>query len=360
MKQITLNNTHEQLGAKMVDFAGFRMPVHYGSALGEHHTVRNSVGVFDVSHMGEFFLYGAKALALIQRVISNDAAKLVDGKAQYAYLPNETGGIVDDLIVYRVNATTYMLVVNATNIAKDWNWISSHNTFGVTMEDASDNYSLLAIQGPKAVPVLQSLASTNLMAMSPYTFQIGEFANKPNVILSATGYTGSGGFEVYIPNQYAEEIWDAVLEAGKPYNICPVGLTARNTLRLEMGYCLYGSDIDDTTSPLEAQLGWITKFNKNFINASNLRAEKERGISRKLTGLQLMDKGIPRRGYVISNTEGATIGKVTSGTISPTLNKGIAMAYITTKYARPGVEVFVSIRNRKVRAVVKKPPFITL
>ena len=321
MKNTALSHIHESLGAKMVPFAGYNMPVQYEGVNAEHETVRTSVGVFDVSHMGEFFLKGENALALIQKVTSNDASKLVDGKAQYSCLPNNDGGIVDDLIVYKIADNDYMLVVNASNIDKDWNWISSHNDLGVAMTNASADYSLLAIQGPKAAAAMQSLTSIDLANMPYYSFQIGNFAGIENVIVSATGYTGSGGFEIYFKNEDAETIWNKIFEAGAAFGIKPIGLAARDTLRLEMGFCLYGNDINDTTSPIEAGLGWITKFDKEFTNSANLKAQKEAGVTKKLVGFELIERGIPRHDYEIVDADGNNIGIVTSGTMAPSLGK---------------------------------------
>ena len=357
MNNIALNNVHQQLGAKMVPFAGFNMPVQYAGVNIEHETVRKAVGVFDVSHMGEFILKGEGALDLIQKVTSNDASKLFDGKVQYSCLPNEQGGIVDDLLVYRIDEKTYMLVVNASNIEKDWNWISKHNTFGVEMKDISDRTSLLAVQGPKATEALQALTEVDLASMEYYTFTKGVFAGVGNVLISATGYTGAGGFELYFDNEHAEEIWNKIFEAGEPYGIKPIGLAARDTLRLEMGFCLYGNDIDDTTSPLEAGLGWITKFTKDFVNSENLAAQKQNGIERKLVGFEMIDRGIPRHDYEIADAEGNVIGKVTSGTQSPSLQKAIGMGYVQTGFTNEGNELFINIRNNKVKAKVVKFPF---
>jgi aminomethyltransferase len=315
------------------------------------------VGVFDVSHMGEFILKGEKALDLIQQVTSNDAAKLYDGKVQYSCLPNENGGIVDDLLVYRIDDKTYMLVVNASNIEKDWNWISKYNTFGVDMKDISDRTSLLAIQGPKAADALQSLTDIDLASMEYYTFKKGKFAGIDNVVVSATGYTGAGGFEIYFDNEHAEFIWDAVFKAGEPFGIKPIGLAARDTLRLEMGFCLYGNDIDDTTSPLEAGLGWVTKFNKEFTNSAALQQQKQAGVERRLIGFEMIDRGIPRHDYLIVDADGNEIGKVTSGTQSPSLQKAIGLGYVKNDFAKEGTEIYISIRDNKVKAKVVKPPF---
>ncbi len=357
MKNTALTEKHIALGAKMVPFAGYNMPVTYEGINAEHATVRNGVGVFDVSHMGEFILKGENALDLIQRVTSNNAAKLYDGKVQYSCLPNKDGGIVDDLLVYKIDNKTYMLVVNASNIEKDWNWIQQFNTEGVEMHNISDQTSLLAIQGPKAADALQSLTEVDLASMEYYTFVKGTFAGVENVVISATGYTGAGGFEIYFENQYADQIWDAIFEAGAAYNIKPIGLGARDTLRLEMGFCLYGNDIDDTTSPIEAGLGWITKFSKQFTNSEALLAQKEAGIEKKLVGFEMIDRGIPRHDYQIADAEGNVIGKVTSGTQAPSLQKAIGMGYVAKDFAKEGTEVFILIRNTPIKAKVVKFPF---
>ncbi|MGQ7854029.1 glycine cleavage system aminomethyltransferase GcvT [Pedobacter sp. WC2501] len=357
MKNTALTEKHIALGAKMVPFAGYNMPVTYEGINAEHATVRNGVGVFDVSHMGEFILKGENALDLIQRVTSNDAAKLYDGKVQYSCLPNQDGGIVDDLLVYKIDDKSYMLVVNASNIEKDWNWIQQFNTEGVEMHNISDQTSLLAIQGPKAADALQSLTDVDLAPMEYYTFVKGTFAGVDNVVISATGYTGAGGFEIYFENQYADQIWDAIFKAGAPYNIKPIGLGARDTLRLEMGFCLYGNDIDDTTSPIEAGLGWITKFSKSFTNSEALLAQKEAGIQKKLVGFEMIDRGIPRHDYEIADAEGNIIGKVTSGTQAPSLQKAIGMGYIAKDFTKEGTEVFILIRNTPIKAKVVKFPF---
>src|SRR5688572_12054776 len=357
LKKVALNDLHESLGAKMVPFAGYNMPVRYSSDIEEHKTVREAVGIFDVSHMGEFMVKGPKALELIQRVTSNDASKLTPGKIQYSCLPNEDGGIVDDLLVYCLAENEYMLVVNASNIEKDWNWISKFNTEGAEMENVSDEWSLFAVQGPKTAEALQSLTSLDLKNMVYYTFDKGTFAGAPNVIVSATGYTGAGGFEIYVPNANAKEVWDKIMEAGKPFGIKPIGLGARDTLRLEMGYCLYGNDITDSTSPLEAGLGWITKFNKDFTNSANLKNQKEQGVSRKLVGIEMAEQGIPRAHYEIVDAAGENIGEVTSGTQSPMLGKGIAMGYVKSDFAAPGSEVFIKIRNKNLKGHVVKLPF---
>ncbi|WP_430406916.1 glycine cleavage system aminomethyltransferase GcvT [Fluviicola sp.] len=357
MKNTALTQVHEALGAKMVPFAGFNMPVQYEGVIAEHETVRNAVGVFDVSHMGEFLLSGSDALDLIQRVTTNDASTLTIGRAQYSCLPNGKGGIVDDLIVYRIKEEEYLLVVNASNIEKDWNWISSHNTKNVSMRNLSDDYSLLAIQGPKAVEAMQSLTSVDLSAIKYYHFEVGPFAGIDHVIISATGYTGSGGFEIYCKNSEVKQVWDKVFEAGAAFGIKPIGLAARDTLRLEMGFCLYGNDIDDTTSPLEAGLGWITKFTKDFVDADKLKAEKEAGISKKLIGFEMIDRGIPRHDYRILDANGNVIGKVTSGTQGPSVKKAIGMGYVNTEFASPESEIFIEIRDKGVLAKVVKMPF---
>lgn len=357
MKETALTQKHIELGAKMVPFAGYNMPVTYEGVNAEHETVRNGVGVFDVSHMGEFILKGEKALDLIQKVTSNDASKLYPGKVQYSCLPNDKGGIVDDLLVYMIDEITYMLVVNASNIDKDWDWISQHNDLGVEMKNISDKTSLLAVQGPKAVEVLQTLTDMNLKDMEYYSFAKGMFAGFGNVLVSATGYTGAGGFEVYCDNEFASDIWDAIFKAGEPYDIKPIGLAARDTLRLEMGFCLYGNDIDDNTSPLEAGLGWITKFTKDFTNSDSLKQQKEAGVSKKLVGFEMVDRGIPRHDYEIVDAEGNAIGKVTSGTQSPSLKKAIGMGYVSKENAAPGSEIFINVRNKNLKAQVVKVPF---
>lgn len=357
MKNVALNDTHIALGAKMVPFAGFNMPVQYSGINAEHEIVRKGVGVFDVSHMGEFILKGDGALDLIQRVSSNDASKLFDGKIQYSCLPNDQGGIVDDLLVYRINEKTYMLVVNASNIEKDWDWISKHNTAGVEMKNISDQTSLLAVQGPKAADALQSLTEVDLSSMEYYTFKKGVFAGIENVLISATGYTGAGGFELYFEKEHSEHIWNEIFKSGAPFGIKPIGLAARDTLRLEMGFCLYGNDIDDTTSPLEAGLSWITKFSKNFVNSANLAAQKQNGLERKLVGFEMIERGIPRHDYEIVDSDGNTIGKVTSGTQAPSLQKAIGMGYVKTEFSKEGSDIYISIRENKILARVVKFPF---
>jgi len=357
LKSTALHDVHVKLGAKMVPFAGYVMPVSYEGINAEHETVRKGVGVFDVSHMGEFILKGDDALDLIQRVTSNDASKLFDGKVQYSCLPNDKGGIIDDLLVYRIDEKTYMLVVNASNIEKDWNWIVKHNTKNVEMHNISDKTSLLAVQGPKAADVLQPLTEMDLKSMEYYTFKKGKFAGVDNVLVSATGYTGAGGFEIYFENKDAEKIWNAIFDSGKSQGIKPIGLGARDTLRLEMGFCLYGNDIDDSTSPLEAGLGWITKFTKEFTNSKALLAQKENGVEKKLVGFEMVDRGIPRHHYEIFNGNGEKIGFVTSGTQSPSLQKAIGMAYVQTPYSKEGAEILVHIRDKHLKAKVVKVPF---
>ncbi|ANW95657.1 glycine cleavage system protein T [Wenyingzhuangia fucanilytica] len=357
MKNTALTHIHEKLGAKMVPFAGFNMPVQYEGVKVEHETVRTAVGVFDVSHMGEFLLEGPNALALIQKVCSNDASKLAIGDAQYACMPNEDGGIVDDLLIYRVKEELYLLVVNASNIEKDWNWIEKHNDLNVAMKNLSDIYSLLAIQGPKTTEALQSLTSVDLASIPFYKFVVGDFAGIEHVIISATGYTGAGGFEIYCKNDEVAQVWEKVFEAGKEFGIKPIGLAARDTLRLEMGYCLYGNDINDTTSPIEAGLGWVTKFNKDFINKENILAQKENGVAKKLVGFEVVDKGIARHDYPIVDADGNKIGIVTSGTMSPSLNKAIGLGYVTTENSKIGDEIYIEVRKKQIKAKVVKLPF---
>lgn len=357
-KKVPLHQVHVDLGAKMIPFAGFVMPVRYSSDIEEHLCVRNGVGIFDVSHMGEFFLRGDGALELIQRVASNDAARLQIGQAQYACLPNQDGGIVDDLIIYRLGEREYMLVVNASNIEKDWEWISRFNEHGVEMENASAAYCLFAVQGPDASRALQQLTPLDLSAIPYYHFKRGILAEVPDVILSNTGYTGAGGFEVYARAEHAHKIWSAIMKAGEAFGIKPIGLGARDTLRLEMGFCLYGNDIDDRTSPLEAGLGWITKFNKDFIGKSALLKQKEAGINKKLVGFKMIGRGIPRHHYTLQNEEHETIGEVTSGSQSPVLGVGIGLGYVQMKWSTPGSRIWVDIRGKAVEAEVVKLPFI--
>ena len=357
MKNTALTHIHQALGAKMLPFAGYNMPITYEGINAEHETVRTAVGVFDVSHMGEFLLSGPNALALIQKVTSNDAATLTDGRVQYSCLPNNEGGIVDDLLVYKIKDEQYLLVVNASNIDKDWDWISAHNDLGVEMKNLSDDYSLLAIQGPKAIEALQSLTSVDLSSIKYYHFEVGDFAGIEHVIISATGYTGAGGFEIYCKNEEVEQIWNKVFEAGAAFGIQPIGLAARDTLRLEMGFCLYGNDINDTTSPIEAGLGWITKFNKEFSNSDNLKKQKEAGVTKKLIGFEMQERAVPRHDYEIVDANGNNIGIVTSGTMSPSLNKGIGMGYVTIDNSAVDSEIFIRIRKKDVPAKVVKMPF---
>lgn len=358
MKTTALTDLHIELGAKMVPFAGFNMPVQYTGINDEHETVRNGVGVFDVSHMGEFIVKGPKALDLIQKISSNDATKLHDGKVQYAYLPNEEGGVIDDLLIYQIDSETYMLVVNASNMEKDWEWITKYNTVGAELINISDRTALFAVQGPKATDALQSLTEIDLSVMSYYTFQKGVFAGVDNVLISATGYTGAGGFEIYVDNKDARHVWDAIFKAGADYGIKPIGLGARDTLRLEMGFCLYGHELSEESSPLEAGLGWVTKFTKDFIGSDVLKAEKEGGLKNKLVGFELIDRGIARQDYPIVDAQGAPIGRVTSGTQSPTLKKSIGMGYVTAEQSAEGNEIYIQIRNNQVKARIVKPPFV--
>jgi aminomethyltransferase len=344
----------------MAEFAGFNMPISYSGINDEHATVRNNAGVFDVSHMGEFILKGDKALSLIQQLTTNDVSRLVAGKAQYNCLTNKAGGIIDDLIVYCIEENyEYLLVVNASNIDKDWNWISEHNTQNVEMHNISDATCLLAIQGPNATKIMQSLTDVDILNMKYYSFAKGNFAGIDNVLISATGYTGAGGIEIYFENKNdnAGVIWDKIFQEGMAHGLKPIGLAARDTLRLEMGYCLYGNDIDDTTSPLEAGLGWIVKLNKDFVAKEILEKQKAEGIKQKLVGLEMMEKGIPRNGYEIQNKDGETIGRITSGTQSPTLQKPIAMGYLSIDYAKLNNEVFIKIRDKSLLAKVVKMPF---
>lgn len=359
MKTTPFTGKHIALGAKMQEFAGYNMPIEYSGIIDEHLTVCNGVGVFDVSHMGEFWVKGPHALDFIQQVTSNNAAVLTPGKVQYTCFPNETGGIVDDLLVYDYAPEKYMLVVNAANIEKDWDWCVSHNAVGAELENASDRMGQLAVQGPKALATLQKLTSLNLSDIPYYHFRVGDFAGVPQVIISNTGYTGAGGFELYFYPEDAGRIWDAVFDAGAEFGIKPAGLGARDTLRLEMGFCLYGNDIDDTTSPLEAGLGWITKFvdGKNFTNRAALERQKAEGVGRRLVGFEMIDRGIPRHGYELADAEGNGIGHVTSGTMSPTRKIGIGLGYVQTAFSKPGTEIYLVNRGRKLKAQVVKPPF---
>lgn len=358
MRKTQLNDKHEALGAKMVPFAGFNMPVQYEGVKAEHETVRNAVGVFDVSHMGEFLISGPNALALIQKVSTNDASVLTKGRAQYSCMPNGKGGIVDDLIIYCFEAEKYLLVVNASNIEKDWNWIDAHNSMGADMRNLSDDYSLLAIQGPKAVEAMQSLTSIDLAEIKYYNFEVADFAGIEHVIISATGYTGSGGFEIYCKNDQVEQVWDKVMEAGADFGIKAIGLAARDTLRLEMGFCLYGNDIDDTTSPLEAGLGWITKLAKDdFNDKAFLAKQKEEGITKRLVAFEMVERGIPRHDYPILDADGNSIGRVTSGTMSPSMNIGIGLGYVEVAHKAVDTEINIEIRNKSVKAKIVKLPF---
>lgn len=358
MKTTPLTDTHIAMGAKMVDFAGFYMPVRYTSDLDEHHCVRNAAGMFDVSHMGEFVLKGEQALPLLQKIVSNDIAKLERGQAMYGYLPNEQGGIVDDLLVYHLDDGNYMCVVNAGNIDKDWAWFNQHNTEGAELHNISENTALLAIQGPKAAEALQSLTAVDLSTIQYYRFVRGAFAGVDNVIISATGYTGAGGFELYFNKAHAVDVWNKILEAGKPFGLQPIGLGARDTLRLEKGFCLYGNDIDDTTSPLEAGLGWVTKFNKEFVGKDILLAQKAAGLQKKLVGFKMIDRGIPRGHYLIKDVAGNEIGHVTSGTQSPTLGYGVGLGYVDTIFSPVDSEIYIDIRGKLLKAVVVKLPFL--
>lgn len=359
MKSTPFEKRHIALGAKMHEFAGYNMPIEYSGIIDEHMAVCQCAGVFDVSHMGEFWVKGPKALEFVQRVTSNDASVLTPGKVQYSCFPNDKGGIVDDLLVYAYEPEKYLLVVNAANIEKDWNWCVAQNTMGAELENSSDRIAQLAIQGPKATEILQRLTDVDLSGIPYYTFKVGGFAGVKDVIISNTGYTGAGGFELYFYPEYAEQIWDAIFEAGSPEGIRPVGLGARDTLRLEMGFCLYGNDIDDTTSPIEAGLGWITKFvdNKPFVNRDALLLQKQKGVSRKLVGFEMIDRGIPRHGYEICNADGRVIGRVTSGTMSPTKRIGIGLGYVETEYSSLSTEIYIDNRGRKLKAKVAKPPF---
>jgi aminomethyltransferase len=358
LKKIPLHDKHVSLGAKIVPFAGYEMPVRYSSDIDEHNAVRNALGLFDVSHMGEFLIEGPSALPLLQWVTTNDVAKLGDGQIQYSCLPNGKGGIVDDLLVYKIADEKYFLVVNASNIDKDWAWITSQNDkFGAKMTNLSDDFCLFALQGPKAVAAMNKL-SPEVANLEYYTFAYTAIAGVPNVMVSATGYTGAGGFEVCVPNADALKIWDALIQAGEEFTIQPIGLGARDTLRLEMGYCLYGNDIDDTTSPIEAGLGWITKFNKDFVNKEIFSSQKEAGVAKKLVAFEMIDRGIPRSHYVLTDASGVKIGEVTSGTQSPTLSKGIGMGYVEAAHAKIGTEIYVDVRGKLLKAQVVKLPFV--
>lgn len=356
-KLIPLNDKHIEIGAKMVPFAGYSMPVQYSGVIEEHNIVRNSVGIFDVSHMGEFMVRGEKSLDFLQSITTNDVSKLFPGKAQYSCFPNNDGGIVDDLLIYMIKENEYLLVVNGACLDKDWDWVNAHNSYGVELENISDDIALFAVQGPKASEALQSLTSVDLAGMKYYTFEKGDFAGKTDVIISATGYTGSGGFEIYVHKNDALEVFNAIMKAGEPQNIQPIGLAARDTLRLEMGFCLYGNDIDDTTSPIEAGLGWITKFTKDFTNAEFHKNLKENGVTKKLVAFEMIDKGIPRKDYEICDTDENVIGRVTSGTQSPSLNKGIGLGYVTKELSAVDSEVLIKVRKKYLKAQVVKLPF---
>ena len=361
MKTTALNKTHKALGAKMLPFAGFEMPIQYEGVNAEHETVRTGVGVFDVSHMGNFCIGGNQPLEFVQYITSNDVAKLSPGKIQYSCFPNEQNGIVDDLLVYQLDDKRYMLVVNGANLEKDWNWVSRFTEkFDVKMENKSDQYSILAVQGPKSPALMQKLAgdSADLENLKFYTWTRAKLAGHENIIVSATGYTGEKGFEIYVKNEFAQDVWDALFEQGKEFGIKPVGLGARDTLRLEKGYCLYGNDIDDTTSPIEAGLGWITKFTNDFVNSKNLKKQKDEGVSRKLVAFKLTEKGIARHDYDIVDDNGNKIGVVTSGTMSPTLKEAIGMGYVPVEYAKPGSKIYIQIRKKQVPAEVVKLPFV--
>lgn len=360
MKDIALRDKHIELGAKMVPFAGYNMPLQYSGLSDEHLAVRNAVGVFDVSHMGEFFVEGEQAADLVQKLTSNNVAALEDGKVQYSCFPNGSGGIVDDLLVYRISSTKFMLVVNASNMDKDWEWVTKFTSdFNCEVTNPSDDISLLAVQGPRATEAMKSLTDMNLQDMVYYTFQEGKFAGVDDVLISTTGYTGAGGFEIYFRNEHAEMIWDAVIKAGEPYGMKAAGLGARDTLRLEMGFCLYGNDIDDTTSPLEAGLGWITKFvdGNDFVDRERLQNQKAAGLTKRLVAFEMVDKGIPRQGYEILNEEGENIGRVTSGTMSPSLKKAIGLGYVTIDYKGLGSDLYIAVRKKKLKATVVKLPF---
>ena len=360
MKKTALYNKHIELRAKMVPFAGYEMPVQYSGVNQEHINVRNNVGVFDVSHMGEFIVKGENALKLIQKISSNDASTLFPGRAQYSYLPNSEGGIVDDMLVYMIEENHYMLVVNASNIEKDWNWISIQNTMGAELSNISENLSLIAVQGPKAVELLQNYTDLNLSAIKFYHFQKGTFAGYNDIIISATGYTGSGGFELYVPNSYAVEIWNLIFSSDSKYNVLPAGLAARDTLRLEMGYCLYGNDINDQTSPISAGLSWVTKFNKEFIGKDIIQNHKLQGTQNKLVAFELLERGIPRKDYEIMNADGKLIGKVTSGTMGPSVRKAIGMGYVNSNFSNFGNSIFINIRNKSIPAKIVKLPFFKI
>ena len=357
MKELILSNIHKKLGAKMVPFANYKMPIQYKSGVNEeHNTVRNSVGLFDVSHMGEIFISGERSLEYLQYISSNDVRLLSPGKVQYSYLPNENGGIVDDFLLYMISKNYYLMVINGSNIEKDLNWINKHNVYDCKVENESDNYSLFAIQGPKSISLLQQLTDTNLLDIKYYNFKIGSINHIDNIIISRTGYTGEIGFEIYVKNEYAVNLWNSLFQTS--IELKPIGLAARDTLRLEKGYCLYGNDISEETSPIEAGLGWITKFNNKFINCENLEIEKKTGVERKLVGIELIEKGIARKDYIIEDENENKIGLITSGTMSPTLKIAIAMAYINVAHTKVGTEVYVNIRNKKIKANIVSIPFV--
>ena len=357
LKLIPLNDKHIELGAKMVPFAGYNMPVQYSGVIEEHKCVREGVGIFDVSHMGEFMVRGEKSLDFLQSITTNDVSKLFPGKAQYSCFPNNDGGIVDDLLIYMIKENEYLLVVNGACLDKDWDWVNSHNNFGVELENISDDIALFAVQGPKASEALQSLTSVDLAGMTYYTFEKGEFAGKSDVIISATGYTGSGGFEIYVHKNDALEVFNAIMDSGKSQNIQPIGLAARDTLRLEMGFCLYGNDINDSTSPIEAGLGWITKFTKEFTNSEFHKNLKENGVSKKLVAFEMIDRGIPRQHYEICDSNENVIGEVTSGTQSPSLEKGIGLGFVSADYSSFDSEIYIKVRKKYLKAQVVKLPF---
>jgi aminomethyltransferase len=358
LKQVALAPVHRDLGAKMVPFAGFEMPLRYTSVVDEHLTVREKTGIFDVSHMGEFLITGAGALDLIQKITCNDASKLSIGQAQYSCLTNPDGGIIDDLLIYRLDVDRYMTVVNASNIEKDWDWINLQNSSGAALSNISDDMCLLAVQGPLAAEAIQDLTDIDLSAQKYYTFSVGTFAGIPEVIISATGYTGAGGFELYLSAKHATKAWENIMKSGRGYGIMAIGLGARDTLRLEKGYCLYGNDIDDQTTPLEAGLGWITRFTKEFIGSTTLREQKENGVSRKLVGFVMVERGIPRKDYPILDQQGSKIGMVTSGSQSPCLGVGIGLGYVSTEFSSLDQEIFIEIRNKPIKAIIKKLPLV--
>ncbi|MDG1880870.1 MAG: glycine cleavage system aminomethyltransferase GcvT [Schleiferiaceae bacterium] len=358
IKKLPLDSIHRSIGGKMIPFAGYEMPIQYDGVTLEHLAVRKNVGVFDVSHMGEFYVKGPDAIDFLQFVTSNDVSKLAPGKIQYTCFPNTSGGIVDDLLLYCIDIESYLLVVNASNISKDWSWLKRNKgSYNIQLMNSSDNISLFAVQGPNATKALETLTTMKLSDLSYYTFEVGEFCGVPEVLVSATGYTGSGGYEIYVPNDFAELIWKSIFEGGQTLGIKPIGLGARDTLRLEMGYCLYGNDIDDYTSPIEAGLSWITKFSKNFINSNSLKVQKEYGVSKKLVAFQLVDRGVPRQGYKISDNSGGEIGVVTSGTMSPSLGKAIGLGYVPYEKSKIGSDIFIVVRKKHLLAKIVSLPF---